>query len=51
MRSKRKEVIKDKGLNLHYSDITNRKETQKERRLVGKLIKEEGNLMVRKWVN
>ena len=51
MRSKRKGIIKGKDLNLHCSDIADRKETQKERRLVGKLIKEKGNLWLRVWIS
>lgn len=52
MRRKRKEIIKDKGLNLHYSDITNRRDTEGAEigREAGKL-KEKANLMVRKSVN
>lgn len=48
MRSKRKEVFRYKRVNLNYSDVVNRGETQKERRLVGKQeLKENGHLTVK----
>lgn len=45
--SKRKEVIKGKGLNLHYSDFTKGDTEGEEIGRKAGILKEKGNLMVR----
>lgn len=45
--SKREEIVKDKGLNLHYSDFTKGDTEGKEIGGKADTLKEKGNLMVK----